>query len=99
MAQQSDRNDNAILYNSGIINYRRLSELTSRSEATVYCVICKLKDGETLEHRLGAGRPKAFGEIDSRRLTQTLRWHPKMSVHKFPEVLAANGTEVSDMMV
>ena len=91
MAQQSDRNDIALLYYSGITSYRRLSELTSRSEATVYCMICKLKEGEALEHRIGAGRPKALGETDSRRLKQTLLWYPGMSAYQFLEALAAKG--------
>ena len=98
MAQLSDRNNIALLYNAGITNPKQLCEQTGRSRATVFRVFQRIRNGASLDRREGGGRPKSLAETD-RRLGQLLRWHPCTSAMQLAQILAVNGTQMFEITV
>ena len=88
-----------MLYNAGITSAQQLTEQTGCSRATVFRVIKRIRDGESLERKEGSGRQESLAETDRRRLGQLLRWHPRISVTQLADILAANRTPESKITV
>ena len=88
-----------MLYNAVITDRQQISEQTGRSRATVFRVIKRIRNGASLERRERGRRLKSLAETDRRQLGQLLRWHPRTSTMYLAQILAVNGTRVSEITV
>ena len=79
MAQFQRRTEIAVLYHAGIAPQDIWKRLPNVSKATVYRTIQKMKDGESINHRKGAGRPMKLSEEERARLRTIASQNPPYS--------------------
>ena len=79
MAQFQRRTEIAVLYHAGIAPQDIWKRLPNVPKATVYRTIQKIKDGESINHRKGAGRPMKLSEEERARLRTIASQNPPYS--------------------
>ena len=79
MFQVKDRKDISAMVRAGIRNIYVLIEASGRSRATVYRVISKVNQGDSLEHAKGAGPPRKLGKREKRIIRSLF---PMSSTHR-----------------
>jgi hypothetical protein len=88
------------LYESGITNPRKLSDLTNIHLSNVYRNIKKIEEGKGIERQPGSGRPRILQANDRRRVYQIAKKNPYMSATKISFKAASLGSpKVSNMTI
>ena len=97
MAQFQRRTKIAVLYHAGIAPQDIWKRLPNVSKATVYRTIQKIKDGESINHRKGAGRPIKLSEEERARLRTIASQNPPYSsAVNLAADLTRHGIEISN---
>ena len=76
MAKLEDRNRLKILYEARITKAADLIAKTWIPQSTIYDIINRIKNSESIEHQKGAGRPPKTDANDRRRIVQLALRHP-----------------------
>ena len=94
MAQLEARKRLQILYQSGITSPKELQLRTGIPRTTLFDNLKKIKEGESLEHLKGAGRPPLCDTNDRRRLVGLALQHPHSSAVEIGRLAIEKGGPV-----
>jgi len=88
------------LYESGITNPRKLSDLTNIHLSNVYRNMKKIEEGKGIERQPGSGRPRILQANDRRRVYQIANKNPYMSATKISfKATSLGNPKVSNMTI
>ena len=95
MSQIKKRNEIVTLWNSNLHNPKQISLALDVSLATVYLVIRRISQQQSLDHRQGTGRPAKVFQYIKRSIIKQITDDPKISIREITSRLPSKASKTS----